>query len=134
MAIKYAARWRPVAYRSTIESIIVPAGTDDEGNPTGPGWRVQTLQAIVFDDARFAAGNPYKPGDPATEQHLAIIEEVPIQLDIAAFAGKTYAQAKALWDAARDQQIAAWEADANIDAKIKAAAGGALSEYVVMGG
>lgn len=133
MAIKYAARWRPTPFRSTIEAIIVPMTDAETGESTGPGWRVQTLQAIVFDDARFAAGNPYKPGDPATEQHLAIVEEIQIQLDIAAFAGKTYAQAQAMWDAARDQQIAAWQADPYIDAKVKAAAGGALSAYVVLG-
>lgn len=131
MAIKYAARWRPTPFRSTIEAIVVPM-TNSEGEPTGPGWRVQTLQAIVFNDASFPAGNPYKPGDPATEQHLAIIEEVQIQLDIAAFAGKTYAQAQAMWDAARDGQIALWQSDPAMDAKIKAAAGGALSAYVVL--
>lgn len=132
MAVAHAIRWRPTPFRSTIEAITVPAATDAEGNPTGPGGRVQTLQLIVFDSDKFGSGNTYQPGDPATEQHLAIVEEVQITLDIAAFAGKTIAQSQAMWDAARDEQITAWQADPHIQAKINAAIGGALSSYVVL--
>jgi hypothetical protein len=132
MALQYAVRWRPVPFRSTIETISTPDQTDENGAVI-PGQRIQTLQAIAFDDTKVGtAGNPYRPGDPATEQHLAIIEEVPIQLDIAAFAGKTVAQATALWNGARDAQKAAWLADPHIQAKIMAAVGGALSPFVVL--
>lgn len=132
MAIKYAIRWRPAAYRSTTEAITV--NRDPNADPPQVGQRVQTLQLIVFDDTTVGTGgNPYQPGAPATEQHLAIVDEVPIMLDISAFAGKNDTQATALWNAARDAQRAAWESQPDIMALIRAAIGGALSSYVVIG-
>lgn len=126
MAIRYGVRWRPVPFRSTIETITV-------ASETGPGWRVQTLQAVAYDDTQLGTtANPYRPGDPASEQYLAIIAEIAIQLDIAAFAGKTIAQSRAMWDAARDTQKDAWLADPNIGAMLNAAVGGMLSPFVVL--
>lgn len=132
MAIKYAVRWRPAAYRSTTEAITV--NRNPSATPPVSGQRVQTLQLIVFDNTTVGtAGNPYQPGAPETEQYLAVVDEVPIMLDISAFAGKTDAQATALWNAARDAQRAKWEAQPDIMALIKAAIGGTLSPYVVVG-
>lgn len=132
MAMRYGIRWRPPAYRSTTEAIIV--NRDASADPPQPGQRVQVLQLIVFNDQEVGtAGNPYVPGAPATEQHLAIVDEVPIMLDVSAFRGLTNQQAQARWDQARDQQRAAWEADPDIMAYVRAAIGGALSPYVVIG-
>lgn len=127
MAIGIGIRWRPAAYRSTIEAVTIPA---DEG----PGRRVQTLQLVVYDTDAFGAENPYQPGAPETEQHLAIVEEVPIMLEISAFTGLDPAAATGLWNDARDAQILAWESDPDINAKIQAAWGGHLSPLVVWGG
>lgn len=132
MAIKYGIRWRPTPFRSTIEAITV--NRDLAADPPTSGQRVQTLQLIAFDDQKVGtAGNPYRPGDPGTEQHIAVVDERPIALDVAAFAGTTNAEAQARWDAARDAQRAAWEAEPDILALIRAAIGGALSPYVVIG-
>lgn len=137
MAIHFAARWRPQIYRSTTEAIIVnrhPASPDaDPPIPASAGQRIEVLQLVCFDDAEVGTpDNPYRPGDPQTEQYLAICDEAVIQLDVSAFAGKTPAQARALWDAARDARIAAWQAQPDIGALVMAALGAYLSPYEVV--
>lgn len=133
MATGIAIRWRPAAYRSTTETILMP-GNPEADPPTG-GQRVQTLQLVVYDDTKLGTtGNPYRPGAPETEQHLAIVDEVPISMEVDAFAGLTAAQSTAQWNAARDAQIAVWEADPSIQGKINAAIGGHLSSLVIWTG
>lgn len=128
MTAKIAVRWRPQAYRSTIETI------DTASSGTNAGDRIETLQVVVYDDTQLATpGNPYVPGSPATEQFLRVVTETPISLGVDAFVGKTYAESKALWDAARDNQIAAWQGDPKIQARINAAVGAGLSTFVLIG-
>lgn len=135
MSAAYAFRWRPQIYRSTTEAVVVNRSPGDaEADPPVPassGQRVEVLQAVVYDDAVLGATVPYQPGDPATEQLLRIAIETPVMLEVSAFAGKTPTQAQALWDAARDAQIAQWQAMPDAMALINAAIGAALSPMVV---
>jgi len=131
MAVRYGVRWRPQAYRSINEANIV--NRDMTATPPRQGQRVQTLQLIVFDDTKIGAGNPYTPGAPATEQHLSIVDEAAIALEVSAFAGLTNAQSTLLWDAARDSQQAKWQADPTIMNLVRCAIGGSLSSHIVIG-
>ena len=128
MAKRFAVRWRPPAFRSTTETIITNAGD------ASLGQRVHVLQLVVYDDAQVGtAGNPYVPGAPATEQFIEPAREAVVALEVSAFTGLSNAAAQALWDSARDQQIAAWQADPDIGAYVKAAIGRMQSEFVVVG-
>lgn len=120
MAVRVAARWRPQAYRSTTETIRDASG------------RIEVLQLVVFDDTQIGGGNPYVPGAPATEQYIRIVDEAVIQQADAPFVGKTYQQSRDVWNAARDAQIAVWQADPEIQAKINSAVGAAISSYVIL--
>ena len=128
MAKRFAVRWRPPAFRSTIETIITNAGDESLGQ------RVHVLQLVVYDDAQVGTdGNPYVPGAPATEQYIEPAREAVVSLDMSAFKGITNAAAQAVWDDARDQQIAVGQADPDIGAYVKAAIGRMQSEFVVVG-
>lgn len=135
MATHYAVRWRPQIYRSTLETVLSGSPANPAADPPTPDTqaRTETLQLVAYDDTELGtAGNPYRPGDAATEVKIAIVDEKTLTLALSAFAGKTEAQSKALWDAARDAQIAAWQADPGILAKVRAARGAYLSTFVLL--
>ena len=95
MAIRTGVRFKPAIYRSSQEAInmgLNPAATPPEGTI------VRIVQLVGYDDTKVAfAGNPYKKGDPATEQHIYILDEQPKQLELAAVNGKTQAEVNAMW-------------------------------------
>lgn len=130
MAAKYAVRWRPPAYRSTIETII--QNKELNANPPRYGNRVKVLQLVAYDDASINAQNPYRPGHPDTERYIEVAEEVVISLDVGAFVGKSVAQSTAIWNAARDEQIARWQANNAGLPYLNAAIGVHLSNFVLL--
>lgn len=141
MATHYAARWRPQIGTGALSTVISGSPGDPGNPPTVPATedtqaRTERLQLVVYDDTEVGPGlnppNPYRPGDPATETKLAIVDEVPLTQMISAFAGKTEAQAQAIWDAARDAQITTWQNDPQIMAKVRAARGAYRSPFVII--
>jgi hypothetical protein len=103
MAIKGAVRWKPDAYRSSIEATVIdlnPTGqyNDAEGNPLPPtgvpgGTIILVAQAVAYDDAKVGgAGNPYRPGHPDTEREIVVLHEQTRQYDLSAVQTMTQAQ------------------------------------------
>lgn len=95
MTIRTGVRWKPSVYRSSQETIN--QGLDPSTTPPS-GTIVRIAQCVAYDDTKVATGgNPYKPGSPATEVEIYILDESPRLLDLAAMDGKTQVQINAMW-------------------------------------
>lgn len=108
MAIRIGVRIKPEPGRSALETTIQDP---DYSGPAGTatGGMVRVLQLVGWDDAKFPLAN-YEPGMPETERHLVIIDQHVVTMDIAAFAGKSIAQARAMWEQAFAPKVAEWTA------------------------
>lgn len=106
MAIRGAVRWKPDAFRSSLETTVIdlnPTGqySDAQGNPLPPtgipgGTVVFVLQAVAYDDARLGIpANPYRPGHPETEKEVVVLHEETRQYALSAVNGLTQAQINA---------------------------------------
>lgn len=106
MAIRIGIRIKPEPGRSALETTIQDP---DYSGPTPSGGMVRVLQLVGWDDATLPLGN-YQPGMPETERHLVIIDQHVVTMDVAAFASKSIAQAKAMWEQAFAPKVAEWTA------------------------
>lgn len=102
MAIKGAVRFAPDMYKSALESTVGQLNAA-ASPPTGTVF--MPVQLVTYDDTKVGtAGNPYVPGDPASEVHITILYTDTLSMELAAFQGKSQAAATALWTDA----ITAW--------------------------
>lgn len=93
MAIHGALRYKPDIYQTALETTIAEI---DLSTTPPTGVVVRTAQLVLFDDAVTTGAN-YKPGDPATERNLCLVDQTPIMIDLASFAGKTAEQCNKMW-------------------------------------
>lgn len=102
MAIRGAVRWKPDAYRSSIEATVAelnPTGVqppDAQGNPQPdsgvPGGSVVMIaQAVAYDDTIVTGAN-YQAGDPATERNIVVLHERTYTFDLSVAHTSTQAQ------------------------------------------
>jgi hypothetical protein len=97
MAIKGAVRYKP-SVNSSLEATV--AGLDTTATPPS-GIVVVTAQLVAYDDTKVGiAGNPYVPGDPATEKFVKVVYQDAIQMSLEAFDGLSMVAAQALWTTA----------------------------------
>lgn len=95
MAVQIRTRFRPDIY--TDKAIVGNAAPDGSS-----GILFLPVEAFQYDDQIVTAQN-YKPGHPDTEAEITVIFRDVLQLDLAAFVGKTANQRNAILDAALDQ-------------------------------
>lgn len=94
-------RWRfkPDMNRSTLETLAQSVTADEQGNPQGT--LTLPIQIISWDTADLAPAD-YKPGDPATERFLTIVDEETVQVDAAVLGSQSGAQVRDTLNAAGD--------------------------------
>lgn len=100
MAIRTGVRFKPSVYRSSQETINAGLNPSPEGDGPPEGTVVRIVQLVGYNDAEVTTGgNPYRPGDPATERFIYILDEQPKMIDLSAINGKTQNQVNAIWSA-----------------------------------
>ena len=95
MAIKTGVRFKPSVYRSSQSAVNM--GLDPAATPPA-GTIVRIVQLVGYDDTQVTtAGNPYRPGDAATERFMYILDEQPKMVALEGLDGKTQTQINAIW-------------------------------------
>lgn len=98
MAIRGAVRFKPDMYRSTLEATV---GALDASATPPTGTVYMPVQLVAYNDTEVGTqGNPYVAGDPASERFITVLYEETLQMELAAFQGKSQAAATAMWTAA----------------------------------
>jgi hypothetical protein len=88
MAIIDRARFKPDMNRSTLEAVI--GGLRPDTTPPS-GMVYLPVQIVTWQDTDLPVAS-YRPGDPATEQHITTVIEDVLSMSLQGFNGMTAAQ------------------------------------------
>jgi hypothetical protein len=101
MALAVRARYKPDAFRSSLESLV--ANLDATVTPPTATLALP-VQVVVYDDTVVTAAT-YRPGDPAVEQYITVVIEETLSVALEGFAALTAAEATADFAARLDAWV-----------------------------